>query len=208
MEDRLSVYRERRQRRQQYKELATRGCYSSMIIMIALVALRPLLVNEILSRADAYSAVGQLDECKRQCDKAILIDEDNSRAWCLLARIHKVRGNRDLAYADYQKAVEADGKNASAQFELGMMYMDDGRHELAIPHFEQVRTLGPERAKSGQPGQNSYHRASLYMLVLCYEKIGDPIKTELTLKQIRVFYPECGNPEELLVPLRAHDLAR
>ena len=42
------------------------------------------------------------------------------------------------------------------------------------------------------------------MLVLCYEKVGDPIKTEMTLKEIRVFYPESGNPEEHLAPLRAN----
>lgn len=175
--------------------------------MVALVVLRPLIVDQILSRADAYSAVGKLDECQRQCDKALLIDEDSSRAWCLLARINRLQGNREIAYGDYEKAVQADSTNTSAQFELGMMYMDEGRHELAIPHFEQVRQCGPEKPADGLPGRNSYHRASLYMLVLCYEKIGDPIKTELTLKEIRVFYPDCENPEKLLLPLRAGDLA-
>jgi tetratricopeptide (TPR) repeat protein len=208
MEDRLIAYVRLRERRQRYKELAARSCYSGVMVMIALVVLRPLIVDQILSRADAYSIVGKLDECQRQCDKALLIDEDSSRAWCLLARIAKLRGNREIAYGNYEKAVQADNTNISAHFELGVMYMDDGRHELAIPHFEQVRRLGPEKPANGRPGRNSYHRASLYMLVLCYEKIGDPIKTELTLKQIRVFYPDCENPEKLLMPLRASDLAR
>jgi len=208
MEDRLILREQRRERRQQYKETAVRSCYSVLIVAVALVVLRPLIVDEILSRADAYSAVGQLDECMRQCDKAILIDDESSRAWCLLARIHKVRGNREMAYAAYERAVQADSTNTSAHFGLGMLYMDDGRHLLAIPHFEQVRKLGPDRAQGNRPGGDSYHRAALYMLVLCYEKVGDPLKTELTLKEIRGFYPECSNPDELLRPLRAHDLAR
>jgi hypothetical protein len=82
--------------------------------------------------------------------------------------------------------------------------MDDGRHQLAIPHFEQVRRLGPEKGLVVPSGRNSYHQAALYMLVLCYEKVGDPLKTEMTLKEIRVFYPESGDAEEHLAPLRAN----
>jgi len=207
MEDRLILSRQRRQRRQEYKDLAARSCGSVLAVMVVLVVLRPLMVDQILSRADAYAAVGRLDECKRQCDKALLMDDDNSRAWCLLARIYKYRGDREMACAAYEKAVQADSANGPAHFELGIMYMDDGRHQLAIPHFEQVRRLGPDKAKGIASGRNSHHQASLYMLVLCYEKVGDPIKTELTLKEIRVFYPESGNPEEHLMPLRAQDLA-
>lgn len=208
MEDRLILSRKRRQRRQEYKEVAVRSCYSVMTVMVALLVLRPLMVDQILSRADAYAAVGRLDESKRQCDKALLIDEDSSRAWCLLARIHKFRGDRETAFGAYEKAVQADGRNESAHFELGILFMDDGRHQLAIPHFEQVRKLGPDRANGSPFGQDSYHRAALNMLVVCYERIGDPIKTELTLKEIRVFYPDSGNPEEHLAPLRTNLPAR
>ncbi len=208
LEERLIRRRERRQRRQQYKDLAARSCSSALIVMVALVLLRPVLVNEILSRADAYNSAGQLDECKRQCDKALLIDDDSSRAWCLLARMDKTGGDRDKAYAAYEEAVRADGTNISAHFELGMMYLDDGRYQPAIPHFEQVRAAGPDAPQQDPSVQSSYHRAALYMLVLCYEKVGDSVKTELTLKEIRVFYPECGDPKELLVPLRANGLVR
>jgi Tfp pilus assembly protein PilF len=208
MEDRLILYRERRQRRQECKDLAARSCYSVLIVMVALLVLRPVMVNQILSRADAYAAVGRLDECKRQCDKALLIDEDSSRAWCLLARITRYRGDREMAYAAYEKAVQADHTNGSAHFELGIMYMDDGRHQLAIPHFEQVRRLGPDKGKVISSGRNSYHQAALYMLVLCYEKVGDPMKTEMTLKEIGIFYPDGGNPEGHLMPFKESGLTR
>lgn len=206
MEDRLNLCRQRRERRQEYKELATKSCYSLLIVMIALVVLRPLMVDQILGRAAAYSAVGRLDESKRQCDKALLIDDDNSRAWCLLARIYKAGGDREMAYGAYEKAVQDDRENGSAHFELGMMYVDEGRHSLAIPHFEQVRRLGPDNAYDSPSRRNSYHQAALQMLVRCYEKVGDPIKTELALKEMHVFYPDGKDPEEHLTPLRAKDL--
>jgi tetratricopeptide (TPR) repeat protein len=208
MEDRLILYRQRRERRQEYKELAAKSCYSVMIIILALVAVRPLLVDQILSRADAYSAVGQLDESQRQCDKALLIDDNSSQAWCQLARIHKIKGDREAAYEAYGKAVQADAANRSANFELGMMYADDGRHQSAIPYFEQVRGLGSDTIIRGQPGPTSYYRAALHMLALCYKKAGDPAKTELILKEIRVFYPDSVISQDPSQPLPADPLPR
>jgi len=190
MEDRLIMQAQRRERRQEYKELAAKSCYSFITVLLALLVLRPLLVDQILSRAEAFRAVGRLDESERQCDKALLIDDDSSRAWGQLARIHKARGERTLAYAAYEKAVQADPVNCSARFELAMMYMDDERHPLAVGHLEQVRRVGLEKAKSCPGGADSYHRAALHMLLLCYEKVGDPVKTEMTRREIRVFYPE------------------
>lgn len=205
MEDRLIVYRRRRQRRQEYKELAARSCYSVIIVVAALVVLRPLMVDQILSRAQAYSAVGRTDECRRQCDKALLIDDRSSEAWRQLAHVYKTSGDREAAYEAYKKAVEADAGNESANFELGMMYADDGRYQIAIPYFEQVRKLGSDGSGRGQAVPRSYHRASLYMLVLCYRKVEDPVKTELMLKEIRVFYPVSGNPEEQIKLLQNSD---
>ena len=44
------------------------------------------------------------------------------------------------------------------------------------------------------------------MLVLCYEKVGDPIKTELTLREMRIFYPDCESPGEHAAVPRSKDL--
>jgi len=208
MEDRLIRSRQRRERRQECKELAAKSCYSIIIVIVALVVLRPLMVDQILSRANAYSAAGMLDESQRQCDKALLIDDDNSRAWCQLARIHKIRGEREMAHGAYQKAVQADSTNRSAHYELAMMHMDEGRHHLAIPYLERVSELGPDQTQDGIIGQGSYHQAALYMLVLCYEKVGDPMKTEVALKEMRVLYPGCGNPEDHLQPFRQNHPSR
>ncbi len=203
MEDRLIVNRQRRERRQEQKEFAANTCYSVLIVMVALVLLRPLMVEQILNRASAYSAVGQIEESRRQCNKALLIDSDSSRAWYGLARIYKAAGEREMALAAYQKATQANRTDKAAQSELGTMYVEDGLHELAILCFEQVRASGPDRTGYLQHGAVSYHRDALDMLALCYEKTGDLTKLELILAELRVFYPGHGDAEERLARLRS-----
>ncbi len=197
MEDRLIAYRQRRERVQEYKEAAAKSCYSLIIIVVALVLLRPMMVNQILNLASAYSSVGLLDESMRQCDKALLIDGDSSGAWYQSARLYKARGDREMACGAYQKAAQADASNRAAHFELAMMYVEDGRYQLAIPHFEQVRRLGPDNAMGYGPARTSYHRACLEMLILCYEKENDSSKTEVAIKEARIFYPHSGIAEGL-----------
>ncbi len=200
MEDRLILSRQRRERRQQRKELAAKSCYSIIIVIVALVVLRPVMVNQILSRAEAYATAGMAEECQRQCDKALLIDDDNSQAWCQLARLYNSQGDRATAYAAYEKAVRADATNRTARYELALMYVEDGKHQMAIPYLEQVRRLGPDRAKFGIMERASYHQDALAMLVLCYQKVGDSDKTELNLKEMRVLYPGYGKAEDPLPP--------
>jgi len=201
MEDRLLAHRQHRERVQQYKETAAKSCYSLIIIVVALVLLRPVMVDQILSLASAYSSVGLFDQSMRQCDKALLIDGESSGAWCQSARNYKIRGDREMAYGAYQKAVQADPLDRSASFELGMMYVEDDRHQLAIPHFEQVRKLGREKAAAYGPTQNSYHRRSLEMLVLCYEKENDTAMMEVALKEARIFYPHSAIAQDYLSQL-------
>jgi tetratricopeptide (TPR) repeat protein len=200
MEDPLILARQRRERRQERKELAVKSCYSIIIVIGALVVLRPLMVDQILSRAEAYAATGMVEECERQCDKALLIDDDNSYAWCQLARLYRSGGDHATAYAAYEKAVRADSTNRPAHYELALMYVEDGKYQMAIPYLEQVRRLGPDRAWNAVTERSSYHREALSLLVLCYQKVGDSDKTELNLKELRVLYPGYGNPEDRLPP--------
>ena len=202
MEDHVIVYRKHSKHWQEYKELAAKSCGSVIIIVLALVLLRPVMVGQIVSRAEAYSTLGLLDESRRQCDKALLIDSESSQAWCQLARIHKAKGGREMAYGAYCKAAQADGANKPAHYELGMMYVEDDQHQSAIPYFEQIRSSGPQKSKDGRPGAAPYHKLALDMLALCYEKAGEPTKAEFTLEEIRVFYPGQCNADARLVQLK------
>jgi len=194
MEDRLIAYRQRRERTQEYKEVAAKGCYSLIIIVVSLVLLRPVMVNQMLGLAGAYTGAGLLDESMRQCDKALLLDGQSSGAWRQSARVHKMRGDREMAYGAYQQAVESDPTNRSARLELAAMYVEDGRHQLAIPYLEQVRKLGPNGAAGSGLARSSYHRTSLELLIQCYEKEKEPAKLEMVLKEAKIFYPDYVRP--------------
>lgn len=183
------VYSKRRKSWADQRDLALKGCYTVIFCMGALVLMRPLMVKQILDRADACAAFGQKREAKRLCDKALLLDSNSSRAWCQLARVHKGQGERDLAYGAYQKSTETDATNRPAHLELATMYVQDGHHQMAIPYYEQIRRLGPETPNDNAALGFPYHRAALDMLVLCYTKVGDDTKAEFTLKEIKVFYP-------------------
>lgn len=173
---------------QELKELAVKSCYSVIFLVAALVLMRPLMVDQLLSHANAYSTAGMYDESKRQCDKVLFIDDRSSRAWYRLARLYLAQGNRDMAYDAYHKAAEADCTNIPAHYELGVMYVEDDQHQMAIPYLEQVRRLGPERPAGHRPGGPSFHQAALNMLAACYQKVGDTAKMKIALEEKRVYY--------------------
>ncbi len=185
-----------------YKEFAAKGSYSVIFIVLGLVALRPIMVDQMIGRADAYSAYGMQEDSKRQCNKALLLDNDNSEAWCRMARIHIAQGNRDMAYGAYLNATQADAANKPAHYELGMMYVQDHRYKEAIPYLDQVRKLGPDKLATIQRGGFPYHKTSLDMLALCYEKAGNIAKAEFTLEELRVFYPDYAKLDTRLDELK------
>jgi len=201
MEHSVSILRKRRRFQPEYKELAARSCYSVIMTIGALVLLRPVMVDHILSRANAYSHVGRLGECRRQCDKALLVDGESSEAWLQMARLYLAKGSRDMACGAFQKAVQADALNAPAHFELGVMYVEDGRHKLAIPHFDQVRHLGRKKFTDGR--MRRCHQTALDALASCYERVGDHAKAEFTLEEIRVYYPGACDADARLARLKA-----
>jgi tetratricopeptide (TPR) repeat protein len=202
MENGQVVLPRRRTRTGDYRELATRGSYTVIFVMLGLLALRPLMVDQMVSRAEAYSAFGMLEQSRRQCNKALLLDSDNSRAWYQLARIHRAQNRRESAYVAYQRAAQADAANKPAHFELGLMYADDDLYQQAIPYFDQVRKLGPDDPQHLHQGGFAYHKASLDMLALCYEKAGDITKAEFTLEEIRVCYPNYASEDTRLAELK------
>jgi len=198
MEDRLIAHRQHQQRVQEYKEAAAKGCYSLILIVVALVLLRPVMVNQMLGLAGAYTTAGLLDESMRQCDKALLLDGQSSGAWHQSARVYRIQGDREMACGAYLEAVQMDPSNRAARLELAAMYIEDGRYQLAIPYLEQVRRLGPDRTSQGVCVRTSCHRASLEMLIQCYQHEKDPTKLELVLKEANIFYPDSAQAQSAL----------
>lgn len=188
------IYRRKHGLSQAQKELAARSSYSVILVVVALFLIRPLMVSQVLSRAEAYSAFGLFEESKRQCNKALLIDGNNSRAWCQLGHIHKAQGDPNMAQTAYQQAIEADPDNKVAHYELAVLHLHNGRHAEALRHLEQVRAAGPDQGQRLPREGFSYHKMALSLLITCYEAVGDPAKAQFTREELRIFYPNSVSP--------------
>ena len=71
----------------------TRWSLSIVFIMLALFTLKPVIIDRLISRAEAYSSNNMFNNTERECQKAIFLDGDNIRAWNLLGNAYKCQGD-------------------------------------------------------------------------------------------------------------------
>jgi tetratricopeptide (TPR) repeat protein len=176
----------------------TRWSVSIVFIILALFALKPVIVNRLISRAEAYSSYNKFNNTERECQKAIFLDGDNIRAWNLLGNAYKCRGDMANAVNTYLNAINVNPANKVAHFRVAMIYILDKDYDRAIPHFELIRILGPESSKALVCDPFSYYHASLEMLSLCYEKTGRTDKMNEMVKDLARTYSSGPKDEDML----------
>jgi tetratricopeptide (TPR) repeat protein len=169
---------------------AYRWSLSVTFIVVALFALKPLIVNRLVARAEAYSSYGLYLNAERECRKAIFFDGDNTPAWNALGSAYKSRGDVDNAVNTYLNAVNIDPANKIAHFRVAMIFALERNYNRAIPHFEHIRSLGPESPAALAEDSFSYYRSSLEMLSLCYERTGRQDKMQNVLEEMARTYPD------------------
>ena len=176
----------------------TRWSLSIVFVMLALFALKPVVVDRLISRAEAYSSNSMFNNTERECQKAIFLDGGNARAWNMLGGAYKSRGDIQNAVTTYLNAININPANKVAHFRVAMIFALEKDYSRAIPHFELIRILGPESPASFACDPFSYYRASLEMLSLCYEKTGKPDKIQDILKDLARTYPGCSKDDDML----------
>lgn len=176
----------------------TRWALSVVFIMLALFALKPVIVNRLISRAEAYSSYNKFNNTERECQKAIFLDGDNIRAWNLLGNAYKCRGDMANAVKTYLNAINVNPANKVAHFRVAMIYTLDKDYNRAIPHFELIRILGPESSEALARDPFSYYHASLEMLSLCYEKTGRTDRMNEMVKDLARTYSGGPKDEDVL----------
>ncbi|MGD1042753.1 MAG: tetratricopeptide repeat protein [Sedimentisphaerales bacterium] len=176
----------------------TRWPLSILFVLVALFALKPIIVDRLISRAEAYSSNRMFNNAERQCQKAIFLDGNNARAWNLLGGAYKSQGDIQNAVNTYLNAINANPANKVAHFRVAMIFALEKDYHRAIPHFELIRILGPESPASFACDPFSYYRASLVMLSLCYEKTDKPDKIQDILKDLARTHPGCSKDDDLL----------
>jgi tetratricopeptide (TPR) repeat protein len=169
---------------------AYRWSLSVVFILIALFAIKPLIVDRIVSRAEAYSSYGLYKNAIRESKKAIFLDGTNTHAWNALGSAYKSQGDVDNSVNTYLNAVNIDPSNKIAHFRVAMIFALAQNYNRAIPHFEYIRFLGPEASEKMTTEAFSYYRSSLEMLALCYERTARPDKLQKVLEDLARTYPD------------------
>ena len=176
----------------------SRWFLSIVFVMLALFAIKPVIVERLISRAEAYSSNNQFNNVERECQKAIFLDGGNTRAWNLLGNAYKSKGNITSAVNTYLNAINVNPANKVAHFRVAMIFTLDKNYSRAIPHFELIRILGPESPAALASGSFSYYHASLEMLSLCYEKTGRTDKMNDIVKDLAQTYSASQKDEDML----------
>ncbi|MGD0077506.1 MAG: tetratricopeptide repeat protein [Sedimentisphaerales bacterium] len=169
---------------------AYRWSFSVIFVLVALFALKPLIINRIVTRAEAYSSYGLYKNAVRESKKAIFLDNENPRAWNALGSAYKSQGDVDNAVNTYLNAVNVDPANKIAHFRVAMIFALEQNYNRAIPHFEYIRFLGPEPSEKMTSDAFSYYRSSLEMLTLCYERTSRPEKLQKVIEELARTYPD------------------
>ena len=175
----------------------TRWPLSILLVLVALFALKPIIINRLISRAEAYSSNSMFNNAERECQKAIFLDSDNARVWNILGGAYKSQGDIQNAVNTYLNAINANPANKVAHFRVAMIFALEKDYHRAIPHFELIRILGPESPAALACDSFSYYRASLEMLSLCYEKTDKPDKIQDILKDLARTFPGCSKDDDM-----------
>jgi tetratricopeptide (TPR) repeat protein len=176
----------------------TRWPLSVLFVLVVLFALKPIIINRLISRAEAYSSNSMFNNAERECQKVIFLDGDNVRAWNILGGAYKSQGDIQNAVTTYLNAINANPANKVAHFKLAMIFTLENDYRRAIPHFELIRILGPESPAVLACDPFSYYRASLEMLSLCYEKTDKPDKIQDILKDLARTHSGCPKNDDIL----------
>jgi tetratricopeptide (TPR) repeat protein len=175
----------------------TRWPLSILFVLVALFALKPIIVDRLISRAEAYSSNSMFNNAERECQKAIFLEGDNARAWNILGGAYKSQGDIRNAVNTYLNAINANPANKVAHFRVAMIFALEKNYRRAIPHFELIRILGPESPAALACDSFSYYRASLEMLSLCYEKTDKPDKIQDILKDLARTFPGRSKDDDM-----------
>lgn len=92
----------------------------------------------------AYRAMGKLDDAYINLDRALRIDEKQSRTYVNLARVMVARNDKMMAARDFDEAVKLDPNDAASLIQRGMFRFLDGKLQDASTDFVTALVKQPE----------------------------------------------------------------
>jgi len=176
-----------------FRELTQRWQYSSILGCSAAICVLPTLIFLSHQQTATWRNSRTLFEHGKN------IREDNFIAILSLANIERQEGNLKLAEQLYLKSLDISPKTAIAQFNLGILYAQQGRDDEAIEkynlaikykanYWKAYLSLGNLHAR-----QNKFVKAKKYFEKALSIKPNDPMlihKVTLTRKEINKEFPD------------------
>ena len=147
---------------------------------------------------------GQPKEALVRIETAVALDSGSAEVHRVMARVQTVLGQRDSAEASYRLALTIDPNDSWSMNNLGLLLIDEGRYDEALPPLARAVELRPEAPafannlgvaleKTGHPGS----AAIAYQSALA----ADSTYTKAQISVARVY----GMPDEM--PIDVSQLA-
>lgn len=110
------------------------------------IALDSAHLKSYLNGSRALLDLGRNHEALERAQQALALDPTSSDALRLVARAHHSMGQADSAIEAYRDALLADERDVWAMNNLGVLYLDKGEPEMALPPLAravQLRSTAP-----------------------------------------------------------------
>ena len=122
----------------------------------ASLTLNPKIVEDYISRGNAYSYIGEYDKAIADYSEAIKLKPNYAKAYYNRANAYRDKVDFDKAVLDYTKTIELNPDDADAYYNRGKIYVEEDKYDKAIQDFDMTIELEPKHA-------DAYgYRATLY----------------------------------------------
>jgi tetratricopeptide (TPR) repeat protein len=153
-------------------------------------------------RSLAWAALGltlnhlkRYDEARDALDRSLSLTPDSSEALAALAEAQAGLGEKRTAEANARRALARDPEQATAHLVLGMLHLEEGRHQAAVDELQQSveHSTGPSSAKAH------------YQLSQAYARLGD---AEASRRHVELYRQALEQQAALLAEIRGPALAK
>lgn len=94
-----------------------------------------------------YFGADQIEDALRNCNQALKINSNSTRAHEILAQIHEQRENWGEAGRHYQAVLDNHSKNIDAMVGWAQAASKQGKHDQALKLYDRYMSLNPDDAK-------------------------------------------------------------
>lgn len=112
---------------------------------------------EALLESSPSNPQSQADAIK-ELEVAVKVAGDNAKSECLFARIAKLQGDSDQAFAHFTRALTLDPAEGEAQLGLGGMLMEKDKPEQALPYLRMAVQSDPLNSEAHYRLARAYSR--------------------------------------------------